>query len=644
MASEERVAENLRKKLAAAVRNIQWSYAIFWSISTTQTGVLEWGDGHYNGDIKTRKTVQSVELDADQMGLQRSEQLRELYESLAAGEANPQARRPSAALSPEDLTDTEWYYLVCMSFVFNIDQGLPGRTLATGKPIWLSNAQYADSKIFSRSLLAKVSKFFMDKFGYTFADPYFLNVDYIQLLELLRPWPAECIYSDRCGTILILSFCNPTSAKLSEDPHIIQQIETFFLDTPYSIGPQRSNSRTGNADPDREFFASNLNPILECLEVKTGSSDSDSEEFRPSQHVEESYMVEGINGGASQIQSWQNMDDEFSVCVHSSLNSSDCISQTFANPRRRIPSPRGEKVNELLEPPEWNRLKLTSLDLGGDDLHYQRVLSLLLKGSNQLILCPRHRAGTQDSSFVRWKKGGLICPQKPIHATSQFVLKKILFQVAQMHGDCLVNTCREDIQKDGPWKPEADDIGRDHIMAERKREKLNERFLELKSLVPSMGKVDKVSILDDTIKYLKELERRVEELESCRESIDIYASAKRKPQDTVERTSDNYGNVTTRPRKPLTNKRKASDIGETEGGINKVLLRDYSNEDIRVTMIEEELFIGIRHPWRESLLLEIMDSISNLHLESHSVQSSILDGILSVTIKVPFSFLIIGAN
>ena len=52
---------------------------------------MEWGDGYYNGDIKTRKTIQSMELNADQMGFQRSEQLRELYESLSAGETSPQA-------------------------------------------------------------------------------------------------------------------------------------------------------------------------------------------------------------------------------------------------------------------------------------------------------------------------------------------------------------------------------------------------------------------------------------------------------------------------------------------------------------------------------------------------------------------------
>jgi hypothetical protein len=33
---------------------------------------------------------------------------------------------------------------------------LPGTALENGQTIWLSDAQYADSKVFSRSLLAKV--------------------------------------------------------------------------------------------------------------------------------------------------------------------------------------------------------------------------------------------------------------------------------------------------------------------------------------------------------------------------------------------------------------------------------------------------------------------------------------------------------
>lgn len=96
---------------------------LFGCLCQNYGSVLEWSDGFYNGDIKTRKTVQATELDADQSYLRRSEQLRDLYESLSAGDNDLQARRPAAALSPEDLSDTEWYYLVCMSFAFSIGQG-----------------------------------------------------------------------------------------------------------------------------------------------------------------------------------------------------------------------------------------------------------------------------------------------------------------------------------------------------------------------------------------------------------------------------------------------------------------------------------------------------------------------------------------
>ncbi|CAL9094620.1 unnamed protein product [Musa textilis] len=153
---EELLARHIRKQLAAIVTKIQWSYAFFWSTSTTQPGVLEWCGGFYNGQIKTRKTIQLRELEADQMSLQRSEQLRDLYESLSSGNSNQQMRRACAALSPEDLTDAEWYYLICMSFAFNIGQGLPGKAFVDNQHIWLNGAQFADCKIFSRSLLAKV--------------------------------------------------------------------------------------------------------------------------------------------------------------------------------------------------------------------------------------------------------------------------------------------------------------------------------------------------------------------------------------------------------------------------------------------------------------------------------------------------------
>lgn len=143
-----------------------------------------------------------------------------------------------------------------------------------------------------------------------------------------------------------------------------------------------------------------------------------------------------------------------------------------------------------------------------------------------------------------------------------------------------------------------------------------------------------MSVLDDTIEYLKELKRRVEELESSKESTELEARGSRRTPDTAERTSDNYGNNRVgNGKKTLLNKRKACDIDELESNSNLILLKDDSTENIKVSVNERNVLIEMKFPWRECLLLEIMDAVSNLHLDSHSVQSACVDGILSLTIK-----------
>ncbi|MBA0680628.1 hypothetical protein Goari_012317 [Gossypium aridum] len=591
---QERVPMNLKKQLALAVRNIQWSYAIFWSISTRQPGVLEWGEGYYNGDIKTRKTVQAVELNTDQLSLQRSEQLRQLYESLSAGESIPQAKRPSAALSPEDLTDTEWYYLVCMSFVFNIGQGLPGRTLSSGQPVWLCNAHCADSKVFGRSLLAKTAVCF----------PFSGGVVELGVTDLVL-----------------------------EDLSLIQRVKTLLLDDPQPIVSKRSIQVDGmNSDLacpalDPLILATKLSPILGCEQLETVSPDDSPDGLEPKQSREDSLLIEGINGGASQVQSWQFMDEEFSNCVHHSLNSSDCISQTIADHRKVVPLCRGENDNGLQDVEECNQTKLTSFDRQNDDRHFHEVLSALFKSSHPLILGPQFRNSNKESSFIRWQKNGLVKPQKERDETPQKLLKKILFLVPHMHDRGLIESPETNAVRDAAWRPEADEICGNHVLSERKRrEKINERLMMLKSLVPANNKAGKVSILDVTIEYLQALERRVAELESCRKS---------EARTKIERTSDNYGNnKTNNGKKSSLSKRKAYDVvDEADQEIGYVASKDGSTDNVTLSMNNKELLIEFKCPWREGILLEVMDALSILNLDCHSVQSSTTEGILSLTIK-----------
>ncbi|KAI5082051.1 hypothetical protein GOP47_0001794 [Adiantum capillus-veneris] len=53
-----------------------------------------------------------------------------------------------------------------------------------------------------------------------------------------------------------------------------------------------------------------------------------------------------------------------------------------------------------------------------------------------------------------------------------------------------------------------------HVLAERKRrDKLNQRFVALSAILPGVTKMDKASILGDAIKYVKQLEEHLKELE-----------------------------------------------------------------------------------------------------------------------------------
>ncbi|KAL6874415.1 hypothetical protein ACP4OV_013435 [Aristida adscensionis] len=54
----------------------------------------------------------------------------------------------------------------------------------------------------------------------------------------------------------------------------------------------------------------------------------------------------------------------------------------------------------------------------------------------------------------------------------------------------------------------------DHIIAERKRrEKINQRFIELSAVIPGLKKMDKATILSDATRYVKELKERIKAIE-----------------------------------------------------------------------------------------------------------------------------------
>ncbi|KAH7663002.1 Transcription factor MYC/MYB N-terminal protein [Dioscorea alata] len=537
---EDEIQGNFRKQLAAVVKTLQWCYAIFWAHSSCQKGLLVWSDGYYNGDIKTRKTTQPMELQADQLGMQRSEQLRELYESLSAGESSPPARRPSASLSPEDLTDTEWYYLVCMSFTFTSEDGIPGKILDDNQPIWLNNAQFADSQTFSRSLLAK-SASIQTVVCFPFMDG---------ILEL---GSTEMVPKDPdLAQQIITSFWQFTNPVISEQSISSPQLDDDLVDADFD-------------HDDVDTRALEYPDVSECLtpnqnELRTSSLSDSIDEYLQNQDFENQHL----------------MDNECS--------NADCIC---------IP-----------------------VDFATNGTHYTKTLAAILGNPKQQEgITPSLHENIPKSSFKIWR--GASTSQATLSVIPQKMLKKMI-----------VNVSWKSSLQNGIHQTEGDDASASHMLSERRRrEKLNEKFIILRSLVPSISKYDKASILGDTIEYLKELERRVEELESCRELMDAEVRERPKHPDVSERTSDNYG------AQNASKKRKACIVDEPETEQHHWVLSKDGPVDVNVTLMQKDVVIEMHCPWRDSLLFDIIEAMNNLDLDSHSLQSNTEDGILAMTAK-----------
>eukprot|EP01018_Ginkgo_biloba_P029129 Gb_19402 [translate_table: standard] len=261
---------------------------------------------------------------------------------------------------------------------------------------------------------------------------------------------------------------------------------------------------------------------------------------------------------------------------------------------------------------------------------------------------PRHCA------FSHWTNNcGHYLVQKP---NSQWMLKYILFNVARLHAKD-----REEISpklgiregengsRTAARRNGQDELSVNHVLAERRRrEKLNERFIVLRSLVPFVTKMDKASILGDAIEYVKQLRRRTQELEARSKQMEAELKARHSEaaknkqlnitQEKLSRQNSNGGildqelvsssrnfssDTDQQCKTPRLEKRKIRLVEGNEAAIaHKKVVEGSNVTDVQVSIIEHQALVELQCPWRDGLLLNVMQTLSDLCLEVHSVHSS----------------------
>nr|BAM84238.1 bHLH transcription factor [Dahlia pinnata] len=603
--------DGLKEMLQSAVQSVQWTYIIIWQFCPERR-VLVWGDGYYNGAIKTRKTVQPVEVSTEEAALSRSEQLRELYDSLASGEQqvaeNQQAatvRRPSVALSPEDLTEAEWFYLMCVSFSFPPGVGLVGEAYAKQQDLWLNGANEVDSKVFTRAILAKSA--------------YIQTVICIPVLN----------------GVLELG----TTEKVEETNEFIQHVKLFFMTGNDNI-MHPPPKPTLSAHSSNTTFSSHQTPDTIKLPDNTYSMDEDGDEEEEeddddddeaedvgddedengTDFMKETYHVSSLQvphnnkdsmvaftetdellqlGMSPDIKFGSPNDDSNNLDSHFNL-----LATSLDDSYRAVSTPGWSDNFELHNP---SNIQLhTSEEFAPEFTRYSDTLSTILhKQSTRWSSSDTpSQHNSPQSSFTTWtstRHHSLLLPSST--TTSQRILKYILFTVPFLYPTATTTTISDSIASRLGKTTSHEELSANHVLAERRRrEKLNERFIILRTLVPLVTKMDKASILGDTIEYVKQLRNKVQDLETrCR--------------------LDNNSKVA--------DKRKVRVVEHGNGGGGRAAVA----VQVEVSIIENDALVEMQCKNRDGLLLDVMKKLRELGVEITTVQSCVDGGMLNAEMR-----------
>uniref|UniRef100_A0ACD5THU8 Uncharacterized protein n=1 Tax=Avena sativa TaxID=4498 RepID=A0ACD5THU8_AVESA len=552
-----------------------WTYAIFWQSSTdaaTGASLLGWGDGYYKGCEEADKRRQPASA-ADQE--HRKRVLRELNALIAgAGAAAPDE------VVDEEVTDTEWFFLVSMTQSFPNGMGLPGQTLYSGQSTWIATG--LASAPCERA-----------KQAYTFGLRTMVCLPVATgVLEL---GATEVIFqtNESLGRIRSLFNLNGggggggsgswppvAAAPLPQQQGGGDQAETdpsvlWLTDAP--VGDMKESSIS---PPSVEISVSKPPPPPQPPQIhhhfENGSTSTLTENLGPSVHAHQppppqppqrhqqlqhqhqqlqhqhQHQLQQQQQHQLQLQHQHSQGGPFRRELNFSdfaSNASVTVTPPFFKPESGEILNFGADSTSRRNPSPAPPAAAASLTTAPGSLFSQHTATVTAAPPNDVKNNPKrsmeatsrasntnhHPTATANEGMLSFSSAPTTRPSTGTGAPakSESDHSDLEASVREVESSRVVPPPEEKRPRKRGRKPAN---GREeplnHVEAERqRREKLNQRFYALRAVVPNVSKMDKASLLGDAISYINELRGKMTVLESDKETLHSQIEVLKKERD-----------------------------------------------------------------------------------------------------------------
>ncbi|CAL9133060.1 unnamed protein product [Musa acuminata var. zebrina] len=497
--------ETLQQRLQALIEGAResWTYGIFWQTSVdgaTGAYFLGWGDGYYKGceEDKRKQRVANAVSAVEQEHRRRV--LRELHSLISGGGSSA----PDETVD-EEVTDTEWFFLVSMTQSFVNGGGFPGQALFAGAPVWVAGADRLASAPCERARQAQLfglqtmvcvpvgsgvlelgstdvvshSHEIMGKIRvlFLFSSPDLPSSSTAAAVSWITPQPAAA---------------TPATDQGETDPSVLWLTDPSAVEIKDSVSPVTTAADISVTKPRTQC---ENNPSSRILTENPSSS-------RRIQKPHHHHHQQQHQGSGSNPQ-----NQTFS----SKLASDGPVPPQSTEPcSKRNPSPAPVA--------------------GGLFSDHQAATAVAEDMKNKGCTGATSRVSNQEAGMLCFSSAPARAPSNGQMKSSGGGVGGILEGPDSDQSD-LEASARE-VESNRVVEPEKRPRKRgrkpangreeplNHVEAERqRREKLNQRFYALRAVVPNVSKMDKASLLGDAVSYINELRSNLQTLEADKEEL-----------------------------------------------------------------------------------------------------------------------------